>query len=74
MEKQFKQHKIATEKEILDIVKQASYFQGLAFMADAAVQTCANLIKSIDYDDPLVDLVNKFTDNEIEPELEKVKV
>jgi hypothetical protein len=74
LEKQFKQYKIATEKEILDIVKQASHFQGLAYMADAAVQTCANLIKSIDYDDPLVNLVNKFTDNEIKPELEKVKV
>jgi hypothetical protein len=74
LEKQFKQYKIATEEEILTVVKQASHFQGLAFMADAAVQTCANLIKSIDYDDPLVSLVNRFTDNEIEPELEKVKV
>jgi len=74
LEKQFKQYKIATEKEILDIVKQASHFQGLAYMADAAVQTCDNFIKSIDYDDPLVDLINRFTFNEIEPELEKVKV
>lgn len=74
LEKQFKQYKIATEEEIMVIVKQASHYQGLAYMADAAVQTCENLIKSIDYDDPLVDLVNRFTINEIEPELEKVKV
>lgn len=74
LEKQFKQYKIATEKEILDIVKQASHFQGLAYMADAAVQTCDNFIKSIDYDNPLVSLVNRFTMNEIEPELEKIKV
>ena len=71
LEKQFKQYKKATEVEILDIVKQVSHFQGLAYMADAAVQTCGNFIKSIDYDDPLVDLVNRFTINEIEPELEK---
>ena len=74
LEKQFKQYKRAIEEEILVIVKQASHFQGLAYMADAGVQTCENFIKSIDYDDPLVDLVNRFTINEIEPELEKVKV
>ena len=74
LEKQFKQYKIAIEKEVMDIVKQASHFQGLAYIADAAVQTCENFIKSIDYDDPLVDLVNRFTHNELEPELEKEKV
>jgi len=74
LEKQFKHYKKVTEKEMLDVVKQASHFQGLAFMADAAVQTCDNFIKSIDYDDPLVNLINRFTFNEIEPELEKVKV
>ena len=72
LEKQLKQLKKACEGEIMGLVKHASDAQGLAFIADAAVQTCNNLIASIDYDDPIVELVNRFTVNDAVPRKEKV--
>ena len=61
---------------IMDLVKNINHWQGLAYMADANVQLCSQLIDSIDLDNPLVELINRFTFKDVEPEekLEKEKV
>ncbi len=48
------------------MVKSVSYQQGMTIMADGNVQLCSALIDSIDLDDPIVELVNRFTERDIE--------
>lgn len=73
LEKQLKQRKEAGAAEAMEVVKKTSQFQGLAYMADTAVQNMEHLINSIDLDDPLCELVNRFAFNEVEPKEEKLK-
>ncbi len=56
----------AGEKEIGPLIKSVSYHQGMAIMADGNVQLCSALIDSIDLDDPIVNLVNRFSETDIE--------
>ena len=76
LEKKIKQRAKENENGVMKLVKNTSYHQGLALMADGNVQLCSALIDSIDLDNPLVELLNRFTFRDIEPveKLQKEKV
>ncbi len=67
-------------EEIEPLLREVAYHQGMTIMADGNVQLCAALIDSIDLDDPVVKLVNRFTfgdhvpvpEKQLEEEKEKV--
>ncbi len=50
-----------SKKKRKGMMKQVIEAQNLTFMAQTAVQVIENLILTIDYDDPLIQLVNKFS-------------
>ena len=67
-----------SEAEMMPLIKAASNQQALAYMAHGNEQLCTHLINTIDYDNPLVELINQFSSHDptqsLEPEIEKEKV
>ena len=72
-EKRLKEMQKESEAEVMPLIKSVGHHQGKAIMADANTQMCTHLISTIDYDNPVVELVYKFSIGEERPVEEKPK-